>query len=82
MVAAWCREEYRLLCMLPFKSPCTEDALQSVGMRHQLADLESGLKRWAETGKEPEHQKVRDEWRIPYERQAREDALLFTYMTT
>jgi hypothetical protein len=72
-VADWCKEEYRRLCMLPVKSPETESALKLVGMRWALADLEFGLRRWAETGKPPEHQKVLDEWRIPFERQARED---------
>ncbi len=75
-VAAWCNEEYRRICMLPLDRGCrSESAVHHAGMRAQLADLEFGLKRWAETGQEPAHQKVLDEWRIAYERQAREDAV-------
>lgn len=76
-VAAWCKEEHRRLSMLPMKSPDTADAQKATGMRFALADLAFGLRRWAETGRPPEHQKVRDEWRLSFERQAREDAALF-----
>jgi hypothetical protein len=82
-IAAWCAEEYRLLCMLPARSPDTEAALQISGMKTALARLEAHLKSSAETGEALPHQKVRDEWRLPFERQAREDEeMLLPCLTT
>ena len=72
-VAHWCDEEHRRLCMLPVKTPEGHDALVLEGRKGELAELAGLLRSWAATGKEPAHQKVRDEWRIPFERQARAD---------
>lgn len=74
-VAAWCDEEYRLACMVPVDKPEGYDAQTLMGYRHALADLAGLLRSWAASGKPPPHRKVRDEWRIPFERMVREEAL-------
>jgi hypothetical protein len=68
-VAAWCDEEYRRLCMIPLKSPHTEDALKTEGMRAKLADLGFALRR----GRLPDHQKVDMQWEADFNRQVRQE---------
>lgn len=75
-VAAWCDEEYRLLSMVPTNGPTTNGALSLGGSLTTLARLGAELRAWAETGREPPHQTVKDEWRLPYEKQAIEDDAL------
>ena len=72
-VAKWCDEEYRLLCMIPQPKPDAESAHRIEGRKDMLARLAVDLRCAVDSGNLQAHQRVRDEWRIPYERKVREE---------
>lgn len=72
LAASWFDEEYRLLCMVPYEGE-TDAGHQRVGMKAATASAAALLRTWAETGKEPQHMAVKEQWRLEFEKRVREE---------
>jgi hypothetical protein len=67
--AAWFDEEYRLETMVPFDRAHPESyAMIALGERRAiLGQIAALLRQWAETGTEPKHRAVKEQWRADHE---------------
>ena len=70
LAASWFDEEYRRLCMVPHRGD-TDGEHQRVGMKAACAIAAASLRSWAETGREPQHMAVKDQWRTEFEARVR-----------
>lgn len=71
-VASWLDEEHRLNSMVPSDGQPRSEASIALGERRAvLGELAALMRQWADTGKEPAHRSVKEQWRLDYQRRGR-----------